>query len=179
MDNISAFCYIRPQRYKMNEPADLFQNIQTMGMIIVPLFAICLIGLMKDELGLDEIGKGLVQLMKSFKTRVNSTEIVTKISNPDETELRVLSELQMYFNKPHHSHSVIQHSRKVEFQNWDCAIYGDLYLITQNGRLATLARLLNDNGFSISYKANDMCGGQCWHIWKASSNEKPAFLNFQ
>ena len=163
----------------MNEPADLFQNIQTMGMIIVPLFAILLIGLMKDELGLDDIGKDLGKLMKTFKKRFNSTEIVTKLSKPDEMELRVLSELQLYFNKPNHSHSVIQHSRNIEVQNWDCAIYGDLYLITQNGRLATLARLLNDNGFSISYDANDMCGGQCWHIWKASSNENPAFLNFQ
>ena len=162
----------------MNEPADLFQNIQTMGMIIVPLFAILLIGLMKDELGLDDIGKDLGNLMKSFKKRLNSTEIVTKLSKPDEMELRVLSELQIYFNKPNHLRTVIQHSRCIEFQNWDCAIYGDLYLITQNGRLATLARLLNDNGFSISYDANDMCGGQCWHIWKASSNENPAFLNF-
>ena len=163
----------------MNDPADLFQNIQTMGMIIVPLIAICLIGLMKDDLGLDDIGKDLVQLMKSFKTWLNSTEIVTKLSKPDETELRVLSELQIYFNKPNHSHSVIQHSRCIEFQNWDCAIYGDLYQITQNGRLAALAQLLNDNGFSISYDANDMCGGQCWHIWKPIANEKPAFLYFQ
>ena len=163
----------------MNDPADLFQNIQTMGMIIVPLIAICLIGLMKDDLGLDDIGKDLVQLMKSFKTWLNSTEIVTKLSKPDETELRVLSELQIYFNKPNHSHSVIQHSRCIEFQNWACAIYGDLYQITQNGRLAALAQLLNDNGFSISYDANDMCGGQCWHIWKPIANEKPAFLYFQ
>ena len=149
-----------------------------MGLIIVPLFAICLFGLMKDELGLDDIGKDLGKLMKSFKKRLNSTELVTKLSKPDEMELRVLSELQLYFSKPNHSHSVIQHSRNIEFQNWDCAIYGDLYLITQNGRLATLARLLNDNGFSISYKANDMCGGQWWHIWKASSNEKPSYLYF-
>lgn len=163
----------------MNEPADLFQNIQTMGLIIVPLIAICLIGLMKDELGLDDIGKDLGKLMKLFKKRLNSTELVTKLSTPGEMELRVLSELQIYFNTPNHSHSVIQHSRCIEFQNWDCAIYGDLYLITQNGRLATLARLLNDNGFSISYDENDMCGGQCWHIWKASSNEKPTFLCFQ
>lgn len=149
-----------------------------MGLIIVPLVAFCLIGLLKDELGLDDIGKDLGKLMKSCKKRLNSTELVTKLSTPGEMELRVLSELQLYFSKPHHSHSVIQHSRNIEFQNWDCAIYGDLYLITRNGRLATLARLLNDNGFSISYEANDMCGGQCWHIWKAISNEKPAFLYF-
>ncbi|WP_405325800.1 hypothetical protein [Fibrobacter sp.] len=163
----------------MDDSIEVFTKLQTFGMIIVPLFAICLFGLMKDELGLDYIGKDLDKLMKSFKKRLNSTELVTKLSTPDEMELRVLSELQLYFNTPNHSHSVIQHSRCVEFQNWDCAIYGDLYLITQNGRLATLARLLNDNGFSISYEANDMCGGQCWHIWKASSNEKPTFLCFQ
>lgn len=163
----------------MNDPADLFLKIQTMGMIMVPLIAICLIGLMKDDLGLDDIGKDLVQLMKSFKKWLNSTEIVTKLSKPDETELRVLSELQIYFNKPNHSHSVIQHSRCIEFQNWDCAIYGDLYRITQNGRLAALAQLLNDNGFSISYDANDMCGGQCWHIWKPIANETTTFLYFQ
>lgn len=149
-----------------------------MGLIIVPFIAFCLIGLLKDELGLDDIGKDLGKLMKSFKNRLNSTELVAQLSKPDEMELRVLSELQMYFSKPNHSHSVIQHSRCIEFQNWDCAIYGDLYLITQNGRLATLARLLNDNGFSISYEANDMCGGKCWNIWKPTGNEKPAFLYF-
>ena len=163
----------------MDNSIDVFTKLQTMGMIIVPLIAICLIGLMKDELGLDNIGKDLGKLMKSFKKQLNSTEIVTKLSKPDETELRVLSELQIYFNTPNHTHTVTQHSRCIEFQNWDCAIYGDLYLITQNGRLATLAQLLNDNGFSISYDANDMCGGQCWHIWKPIANEKPAFLNFQ
>ena len=162
----------------MDNSIDVFVKLQTMGIIIVSLFAICLIGLLKDELGLDDTAKRLAELWKSFKRRLNSTKIATKVSKPDESELRVLSRLQTYFRQPGHSHTVTQHSRCIEFQNWDCDIYGDLYLITDKGRLAILAKLLNDNGFSISYQANDMCGGKCWDIWKPTGNEKPAFLYF-
>ena len=165
----------------MDNPIDVFTKLQTLGAFFVPLIAICLLGLLllEDELGHNDIGKDLGNLWKSFKRRLNSTKIATKVSKPDEMELRVLSRLQTYFKQPGHSHTVTQHSRCIEFQNWDCDIYGDLYLITDRGRLAILAKLLNDNGFSISYQANDMCGGKCWDIWKPTGNEKPAFLNFQ
>lgn len=162
----------------MDNSIEVFTKLQTLGLIIVPLFAIWLFGLLKDELGLDDIGKDLGKLMKSCKKRLNSTKIVTKLSKPDESELRVLSRLQTYFKQPGHLHTVTQHSLCIEFQNWDCDIYADLYLITDKGRLATLAKLLNDNGFSISYQANDMCGGKCWDIWKPTGNEKPSYLYF-
>jgi hypothetical protein len=162
----------------MDNSIDVFTKLQTLGLFVVPLFAICLIGLLKDELGLNDTVKTMANLWKSFNRRLNSTKIATKVSKPDESELRVLSRLQTYFKQPGHSHTVTQHSRCIEFQNWDCDIYGDLYLITDKGRLAILAKLLNDNGFSISYQANDMCGGKCWDIWKPTGNEKPAFLYF-
>ena len=73
----------------MDNSIDVFTKLQTMGIIIVPLFAICLIGLLKDELGLDDIGKDLGKLLKSVKRRLNSTKIATKVSKPDESELRV------------------------------------------------------------------------------------------
>lgn len=149
-----------------------------MGLIIVPLFAIVLIGMLKDELGLDDTVKSLAETWKSFKRWLNSTKIVTKLSKPDEMELRVLSKLQTYFSKPNHLNTVTQNSRHILFCNLDCNIYGDLYLITDRGRLPSLAKLLNDNGFSISYQANDMCGGKCWNIWKPTGNENPAFLYF-
>lgn len=164
----------------MDNSIDVFTKLQTLGAFFVPLIAICLLGLLllEDELGHNDIGKDLGNMWKSFKRRLNSTKIATKVSKPDEMELRVLSKVQTYFKQPGHSHTVTQHSRCIEFQNWSCDIYGDLYLITDRGRLAILAKLLNDNGFSISYQANDMCGGQCWDIWKPTSNEKPAFLYF-
>ena len=162
----------------MDNSIEVFTKLQTMGLIIVPLIAICLFGILKDELGLNDIGKDLGKLWKSFKRRLNSTKIVTKLSKPDEMELRVLSRLQTYFSKPNHLHTVTQNSRHIQFRNLDCDIYADLYLITDRGRLPSLAKLLNDNGFSISYQANDMCGGKCWNIWKATGNEKPAFLYF-
>lgn len=162
----------------MDNSIDVFTKLQTMGLIIVPLFAICLLGILKDELGLDDMVKSLVESWKSFKRRLNSTKIVTRLSKPDEMELRVLSKLNTYFSKPNHLHTVTQSTRHIQFCNLDCDIYADLYLITDRGRLATLAKLLNDNGFSISYHANDMCGGKSWNIWKPTSNEKPAFLYF-
>lgn len=162
----------------MDNSIEVFTKLQTMGLIIVPLIAICLIGLLKDELGLNDIGKDLGKLWKSFKRRLNSTKIVTKLSKPGEMELRVLSRLQTYFKQPNHSHTVTQHSRHIHRCTLDCYIYADLYLITDRGRLASLAKLLNENGFSISYQANDMCGGKCWDIWKPTGNEKPTFLNF-
>ena len=111
----------------MDNSIDVFTKLQTLGLIIVPLFAICLIGLLKDELGLNDTAKTLANLWKSFRKRLNSTKIATKVLKPDESEL---------------------------------------------------AKLLNDNGFSISYQANDICGGKCWNIWKPTFNEKPAFLYF-
>ena len=162
----------------MDNSIEVFTKLQTLGLIVVPLFAICLIGMLKDELGLDDAAKALANSWKSFRKRLNSTKIVTKVSNPDESELRVLSKVQTYFKLPNHLHTVTQHSRFVEFQNWDCDIYGDLFLITDKGRIAILAKLLNDNGFSISYQANDMCGGKCWDIWKPTGNEKPSYLYF-
>lgn len=162
----------------MNESANVFLKLQTMGMIIIPLIGIVLLGLMKDELGLNEIAKGFVNAWKGFKKRANSTKLVTNIVKPDEAELRVLSRLQNYFKQPGHSYTVSQHSLYVQFQNWDCDIYADLYMITKNGRLGILAKLLNENGFSISYQANDMLGGKNWDIWQAGVNEKPTFLNF-
>ena len=162
----------------MDNSIDVFTKLQTLGLFVVPLFAICLIGLLKDELGVNDIGKDLGKLWKWSKRRLNSTKIATKVLTPDESELRVLSRLQTYFSKPGHSHTVTQHSRHILFCNLECDIYADLYLITDKGRLAILAKLLNDNGFSISYQANDMCGGKCWDIWKPTGNEKPAFLYF-
>lgn len=162
----------------MDNSIDVFTKLQTMGIIIVPLIAICLIGLLKDELGLDDTAKRLAELWKSFKRRLNSTKIATKVLKPDESELRVLSKVQTYFSKPDHLHTVTQNTRHIRFCNLECDIYADLYLITDKGRLAILAKLLNDNGFSISYQANDMCGGKCWNIWKPTINEKPSYLYF-
>lgn len=162
----------------MDNSIDVFTKLQTLGLFVVPLFAICLIGLLKDELGLNDTVITLANLWKSFNRRLNSTKIATKVLKPDESELRVLSKLQTYFKQPDHLHTVTQNTRHIQFCNLECDIYADLYLITDKGRLAILAKLLNDNGFSISYQVNDMCGGKCWHIWKPTVNEKPAFLYF-
>ena len=97
----------------MDNSIEVFTKLQTMGFIIVPLFAICLFGILKDELGLDDTVKSLAETWKSFKRRLNSTKIVTKLSKPDEMELRVLSMLQTYFSKPNHLHTVTQHSRHI------------------------------------------------------------------
>lgn len=162
----------------MDNSIDVFTKLQTLGIIIVPLFAICLIGLLKDELGLNDTVKTVANLWKWFNRRLNSTKMATKVLKPDGSELLVLSKLQTYFSKPGHSHTVSQNTRHIQFCNLGCDIYADLYLITDKGRLAILAKLLNDNGFSISYQANDICGGKRWDIWKPTCNEKPAFLYF-
>ena len=74
----------------MDNSIEVFTKLQTMGFIMVPLFAIVLFGLLKDELGIEDTVKSLVEYWKSFKKRLNSTKIVTKLSKPDEMELRVL-----------------------------------------------------------------------------------------
>lgn len=98
--------------------------------------------------------------------------VYVKLKTPDETEQRVIDELKRYFSQPHHGNTVTQHSRCIPLQNWDCPIYGDLYLITKAGRLESFSQLLKENGFTMLYQECDMLGGKQWDIWETETHDK-------